>query len=287
MGPDFIIIGAMKCATSTLHEQLARQPGFFMTDPKEPNYFGDDAHFARGPEWYASLFAGSEGAELRGESSTHYTKLPTFPHACARMKEAFPALKLIYMMRQPMERLISQYVHQYSKFEITLPLNEAVEAHPELVDYGRYAMQLAPYLEAYGPESVLPVFVPHFHRDMPAELRRICAFLGYEGQPKRVSDLPPQNVSAERLRLGPLAKFLVDQPLLAAARRALVPHALRDAIKERFRTKERPTLSADHRARIEAIYDRDLASLGARLGVSLTCASFNAVTSARPLDWVR
>ena len=54
--PDFIIIGAMKCMTSTLHEQLAAQPGIQMSMPKEPCYFSDDAVYARGPEWYASLF---------------------------------------------------------------------------------------------------------------------------------------------------------------------------------------------------------------------------------------
>ena len=57
--PDFIVMGAMKCATSTLHEQLAAQPGFFMSKPKEPNFFSDDEIYARGLDWYRSLFAGS------------------------------------------------------------------------------------------------------------------------------------------------------------------------------------------------------------------------------------
>jgi hypothetical protein len=54
--PDFIIMGAMKSATSTLHTQLAMQPGIFMSTPKEPNYFSDDAEFSRGEQWYADLF---------------------------------------------------------------------------------------------------------------------------------------------------------------------------------------------------------------------------------------
>ena len=54
--PDFVIIGAMKCGTSTLAAQLGAQDGVFMTTPKEPNFFSDDAVFAQGLPWYESLF---------------------------------------------------------------------------------------------------------------------------------------------------------------------------------------------------------------------------------------
>ena len=58
--PDFIIIGAMKCATSTLHDQLAEQPGFVMSEPKEPNFFSDEENWAKGLGWYSGLFAAAE-----------------------------------------------------------------------------------------------------------------------------------------------------------------------------------------------------------------------------------
>lgn len=64
--PDFIIIGAMKCATSTLHDQLARQPGLFMSTPKEPNFFSDDEQWGRGLDWYGSLFEAVPGDTLCG-----------------------------------------------------------------------------------------------------------------------------------------------------------------------------------------------------------------------------
>ena len=54
--PDYIVIGAMKCGTTTLAAQLGAQSGLFMTTPKEPNYFSDDDVFARGPDWYSALF---------------------------------------------------------------------------------------------------------------------------------------------------------------------------------------------------------------------------------------
>jgi len=54
--PDFVIIGAMKCGTSTLHEQLAAQRSVYMSTPKEPNFFSDDEQWGRGIGWYTSLF---------------------------------------------------------------------------------------------------------------------------------------------------------------------------------------------------------------------------------------
>ena len=56
MMPDFVIIGAMKCATSTLHDQLARVRGVSMSEPKEPNFFSDELNWAKGLDWYSSLF---------------------------------------------------------------------------------------------------------------------------------------------------------------------------------------------------------------------------------------
>src|SRR4051812_13835299 len=90
--PDFLIIGAMKSATTTLPEQLARQPGVFMPRPTEPNFFSDDDVFARGLDWYGSLYRGAEPPALRGESSTHYTKRPTYPNTVRRMADALPGL---------------------------------------------------------------------------------------------------------------------------------------------------------------------------------------------------
>src|SRR5262249_9316045 len=151
--PDFIVIGAMKSATTTLHEQLARQPGIFMSRPKEPNFFSDDANYVRGLSWYRSLFPGRDGVVLRGESSTHYTKLPTYPRTVKRMTQSLRDVKLIYVMRHPIDRLVSHYMHERSLDSVRAGIDEAIEEVPILVDYGRYGMQLLPYLEVYGPGS--------------------------------------------------------------------------------------------------------------------------------------
>lgn len=116
--PDFIIIGAMKCATSSLHTQLAQQPGIFMTTPKEPNFFSDDGQFALGLSWYKNLFSDAQSGDICGESSTHYSKLPDYPQCIQRMSFYLPTVKLIYVMRHPIDRLVSHYIHQLSLIHI-------------------------------------------------------------------------------------------------------------------------------------------------------------------------
>jgi hypothetical protein len=283
--PNFLVIGAMKCATTTLHEQLARQPGIFMTTPKEPNFFSDDDVYARGIGWYQSLFAAGAEASLRGESSTHYTKLPTHPHALERIRRHLPNPKLVYVMRHPIDRLVSHYVHEWSEKRIAVPIDEAVERHPALVDYGRYAMQLRPYLEAFGPARVLPVFLERLQAAPQVELARVCAFLGHSGEPRWHEDAARRNTSSERLKKSRMRDTIVKPPLLRALRRRFVPKGVRERVQDLWRMKERPGLSDVRRAWLEQRFDAELAELGGWLGIPLSCRSFAATTADRAFSW--
>lgn len=284
--PDFLVIGAMKSATTTLHEQLARQPGLFMSHPKEPNFFSDDAIHARGWEWYASLFAGAPRGALRGESSTHYAKLPTFPHTLARMTDALPRIKLIYLMRDPIERLISQYRHQVNVGSVRVGIDEAIDRHPELVDYGLYARQLAPYIAEYGRDAILPLSFHRLTEHPQAVLDRIGRFLEVR-QPLRWDfTLKPRNVTSQRLKPSALRQALVTLPILTPIRQAIVPRALAEPVKSLLRANvEVPELAPETTERLREIHDADLAQLGDWLGMSLTCDNFREVTRERPMEW--
>ena len=87
---------------------LARQPGIFMTTPKEPCFFSDDDVYARGLDWYRGLFAAAPTDAVCGESSTHYTKRPTHPHSAERIaRDLGPDVRFVYLMRHPIDRLVS------------------------------------------------------------------------------------------------------------------------------------------------------------------------------------
>ena len=128
--PDFVIIGAMKCGTTTLASQLGAQPGIFMSTPKEPNFFSDDAVYAQGIGWYRRLFDPAPDGTLRGEASTHYTKLPTYPDTTTRLSETLEDPKLIYLIRDPMARAVSHYIHEWTQGVISSDLETALDTHP-------------------------------------------------------------------------------------------------------------------------------------------------------------
>ncbi len=284
--PHFVIIGAMKSATTSLQEQLEQQPGIFMCDPKEPNFFSDEPQWQRGMDWYAGLFSAAPDNALLGEASTHYTKLPTYPDCIARLRKHLPAAKLVYVMRHPVDRLVSHYIHEWSMGNIDCPIDEAVRLHPEMISYGQYAKQLTPYFETFGQHAVLPVFFDRLIREPHAELERVCRFIGYEKSPRWIDDLKPANVSSERLRKFPLYHLLIESAPARALRRSLVPRGLRDWVKGKLTMRQRPELGAATRAALIAEFDRDLAQLGQWLGKPINCNKFKEITGSEELNWI-
>jgi hypothetical protein len=259
--PEFLIIGAMKCGTTTLQAQLAAQPGVFMTTPKEPNFFSDDAVYARGLDWYRSLYDAAAPGDLKGEASTHYTKRPTHPETVARLQAVLPAPRLVYMIRNPIDRAVSHYIHEWSEGLMTADPVAAFKTHAELVAYGRYPMQLAPYLDAFGQDSLLLTSLEQITADPEGELRRIGTHLGLPGVPVWDHGLGAQNVSAERVRRLPLHGLLVENAVARVLRRTLVPKSLRTRIRQARTHGERPKLPEDLRARLQATFAGDRAEM--------------------------
>jgi len=284
--PDFAIIGAMKCGTSTLHEQLRARPGLFMSEPKEPNFFSDDDQWERGLGWYRGLFDAASTQQRCGESSTHYTKLPTHPQAAARMHATVPELKLVYLVRDPLERIASQYIHEWSQREVREPFGEAVRIHERFVSYSCYALQLQPYLEYYGADRVLLVSFERMLAEPEEELARVCRFIGDTSpEPVRWSrDVGARNRSQERLRRDPVRESILGHPLGRALVR-LVPRAARGRAKQLWQLGERPELTGELRAQVAARIDADLRALGAGLGRDLDCSGWREQVASGPLEW--
>lgn len=261
--PDFLIIGAMKCGTSTLQSQLSAQAGVFMTTPKEPNFFSDDEVFAQGMGWYRGLFDAAPEGALKGEASTHYTKLPTHPRVLERLQPVLrPDLRLICLIRNPVERAVSHYIHEWTMGEMGWDIEEAFRLHPELEAYGHYPMQLAPWVEAYGREAVLVTSLEAMTADPAGVLARVAAHLGrddFTWVPERARE----NVSAERARRFPMQGLLIDNPLATVLRRTLVPKRLRDRIRKGRQMGQRPELTPWLRNDLEERFAPDLAALEA------------------------
>jgi len=153
--PNLFIIGAMKSGTSSLHAYLDAHPDIFMSRQKEPGYFLKEFTWGRGEDWYLSLFEGGESCRYRGESSTHYTKLPRFQGAAERLAEHCPDARLIYLMRDPIERIISHYWHMVMSHDEDRPMLEAVRNNPQYLHVSHYSMQLEPWFARFPRERIL------------------------------------------------------------------------------------------------------------------------------------
>ena len=276
----------MKCATSSLHEQLNQQPVIFMSELKEPNFFSNDEEYNKGSEWYLSHFEEANINDLIGESSTHYTKLPTYPHTIERLQKYLPDAKFIYVMRHLINRLVSQYIHEWSQRVISVGINESIDPHPELLEYSLYTKQLQPYFDTFGQERVLPIFFERMLTTPQTELERICRFIGYKDQPQWYQELNASNVSNQRMIKSAWRDAIVETPGLKQLRRLLILKSFRTWVRSLWTIKKKPDLTAENIDRLTVIFDEDLAVLGSWLGVDLTCDNFQETVKNSSLDWV-
>ena len=284
--PDFVIIGAMKSGTSSLHEQLRARSGIFMSDPKEPNFFSDDHNYRQGIDRYRRLFEAARPEQLCGESSTHYTKLPAYPLTVQRMVQHLPEVRLIYLMRDPIERIVSQYIHEWSQREVRGTLEQAVRQHSRYLAYSCYARQLDPFLRHFGAARILPLAFERMVLRPDSVLAEVCGFLGDPSPEPAVwgPELGIQNPSAQRLRRSGLRALLRSLPGARPLVRRLPP-PLRQSLDGLWQMRRRPQLPAELRAELVGSIDRDLARLGSWLGRSLDCDRWKEQVSERPLRW--
>jgi hypothetical protein len=277
----------MKCGTSTLHDQLALRSCLFLSHPKEPNFFSDDAAVAERISEYTSLFSGARHDQLCGESSTHYTKRPTYPNSASNLARFCPNARLIYVVRDPLERIVSQYIHEWSQREVSLPFNKAVRELERYTAYSSYAHQLEPYLERFGSDRVLLVFFERLLAAPSDELRRVCAFLG-DPSPEPVlwcEERGQRNVSKDRLRKSAARDSLLRVPFIKALKDRL-PFRLRESVKNLWRLQSRPKYETETLAWARSEIDRDLARLGTWIGSELSSATFKERALSLTADWV-
>jgi hypothetical protein len=251
--PDFIVIGAMRSATTTLHRQLASHPEIGMSRAKETDFFIAELNFRRGVDWYRNLFP--TGRRVRGESSPNYTKFDIFPGVPGRIRRLLPDCRLIYLVRDPVARALSHY-----RFSACLGAGRATleaDRHRHIRLTSSYALQIERYLDCFERDRILVLDFDELHRDPPAVLGELGRFIGV---PDGWSAHAPRQANASddlarlpawyvRLRRSRAADDLRARlaPASAARLRALVarraPRALPDLapdLSERLRDELAP-----------------------------------------------
>ena len=178
--PNLVVIGGLKCGTTSLHHYLNLHPEIAMSRPKELNFFVEELNWELGPEWYASHF--DRDAPVRGESSPHYTNLPRFAGVAERMRDTLgPDARVVYLVRDPIDRMLSHYLHNvgggYEHRELASALADEGSAY---VTRSRYAMQLEPYIDAFGSERVLVVSREELAVERETTVRLVFEFCGVD-----------------------------------------------------------------------------------------------------------
>ena len=198
--PSFIIIGAQKCGTTTMYHNLLQHPQVQPAGKKEIHYF--DVHYEKGLDWYRSFFppVGLFKNVITGEASPSYFFLPFVPE---RVCKAFPDIKLILLLRNPVDRAYSQYQHNVRNHNLKEPFEKALASAIKMTakctdasfcdpifinDYKRtsylargiYIQQLEHWLKHFAPEQLLILKSEDFFEFPGQALDRVFAFLGLE-----------------------------------------------------------------------------------------------------------
>lgn len=234
-----------------------------MTQEKELHFFSKGPVWDRGLDWYRAQFDGE--APVRGEASVTYTAHPRVPGVPARMYALVPDVRLVYIVRDPVERIIAGYRHRRSEGREDRPLAQALLQleDNDLVDRSRYHYQLTRYLEVFPQSSICVVCLEDLKSRPTDVMGELYGFLG----------LPPfesehfrevRNPTEIKRQKGRLARALGRLGGSAPAR-VFTPETRRrlGAFLYRPITRriERPTLDDDTRRRLEDFLAPDAEAL--------------------------
>jgi len=204
--PDFLIIGAMRCGTTSLYRYLQQHPWVVASEVKELHFF--DIYFSKGVNWYRLHFPSvpyrfyvekvQGRALITGEASPYYM---FHPHVPRRVFEAIPRAKLVVLLRNPVDRAYSHYHYEVKHGREPLSFEEAIEAEPERLDgelqriledenyesfhYGHHAYlargiyvdQLMAWGRYFPGEQILVLNSERFFADPSRTLNRVIEFL--------------------------------------------------------------------------------------------------------------
>jgi Sulfotransferase domain len=261
--PNLIIIGAMKCGTTSLHQYLNLHPQIQMSGFKELDFFVKEKNWQRGLNWYQCQFA--EPTDIIGESSPNYTKYPVFSGVPERMHQMIPGAKLIYLVRDPIRRILSHYLHQYTNRAEQGSLQAALTDlnQNNYVTTSCYAMQLEQFLPYYSMDQILVLSLEELSQNRRSTLQRVFRFLAVDPNFDHPAFSQVFHQSSDKQRLTNLGAMLFRLP---AGGRLLnvIPHLMAEDVTA-------PRLEDSLRQQLAEVLQPDVERLR-----SLTGESFSA-----------
>jgi hypothetical protein len=261
--PTFYVVGAMKSGTTSLYRDITGHPDVFMSTPKELHFYVADRNWSQGVDWYAEQFAGANGAKAIGEASVTYTQMPFRDGVPERMAALTPDARIIYIVRHPVERMLSHYRHNLGNGRESRPPEAAFNRRSNYQAISRYAMQLRHYLDHFSREQFLVVPAERYFSAQEEVVRAVWRHIGVDpdaapvvqGRINATGDrsAPPGAVRTLRgLKGMDGALRLLPKPLRGR---------LKSALPQRPLKTQRISISPSERARLEDGFRADVAEL--------------------------
>jgi tetratricopeptide (TPR) repeat protein len=197
--PDFIVVGAAKCGTSSLHHYLSRHPQILLPHKKEIDFFWKN--FDRGLDWYLAHFPTITDRPdfITGEATPNYLR---FPLVAQRIKGSFPKVKIIILLRNPIDRAVSWHYHKVNSGLAIGDLAQVVASemarlatlsesdfintgyyNPDNLLSSLYIYQIKVWMELLGREQFLILKSEEFYSNPDQEMAKVLAFLGLPNCP--------------------------------------------------------------------------------------------------------
>jgi sulfotransferase family protein len=256
----------MKSGTTSLWHYLRTHPQVFMPLRKELHFFSVEDNWKRGLGWYEGQFQeASDGAVAIGEASASYSKYPTFPEVPSRIARSLPGVRFIYVVRHPIDRMRSQYLHDMAKGRERRSIEKAILSNHAYVNYSLYAMQIARYKDFFPREQLLIITAEELRDARGETMRRVHDFLAID------DDWLAPNLDIEFLRaserqaIRPSARALRSLPGVGTLAR-LAPRSLKRRLVMTELETGRATISGELRSRLEGLLRDDVKQLRTYLG---------------------
>lgn len=282
--PNFFIVGAVKCGTTTLYSKLKKHPQVFLPEMKEPHYFSSrlpppenrEEHCIGNTEAYLSLYAGAEEFTAVGDASPSYLWDEESPQ---RIVERAPGAKIVMSLRDPVSRAYSQYWMDVLMGWQALPFDQALKRDYAsktkgywtsrlYVELGLYAKQVERYITTFGRDRVLVVMFEDLVRDSQRVLTEITEHIGVDAL--EFGDAEDDVVSRNafrRPRFPRLYRMLSD-PRARHLRHRLLPGGVRQWLHHGsiLYDTAKPAMDPASRKFLQDIFEPDLCELEALLG---------------------
>ena len=196
MKPNFLIIGAGRCGTTSLCYYLAQHPDVFIYERKEIEFFNLDRLYAKGQQWYESQFENGRGHKAVGEGTVNYSKQHRYPKTAARISQDLPDARFIYITRHPLRQLESNWKYSYLHGYERKPFNRAIRENVDYLRTCNYLRQIQAYRRFFPENRILILFLEEMISDPALVLGKCASFLGI-GNLFGDIDMSPRNRTSD------------------------------------------------------------------------------------------